>query len=632
MMHKSFSLHGKTASGRPLIHLVEPGTRYGLRESEGLEKTASGEHLPAVVELIESLEPQPGRLYLVNSALGAGEFVGFNLRGDWFTEEGLLHTPRGWHDIPVWDIATRRHAAAVTEPVQGWGDLAWGYPTFYNAHRFRHHVNKDPKKAYGFVLGAFWDPRMRRVVLVSELIRDNCTQLGALDVYERIARGEFPDTSMGAKVPYDRCSICNHAARFPKEYCEHVRADALPPYGMRVILPDGRRCGVYNDYPRFFDDSFVFIGAERSAKVMANVTDRVRGRNTYGNQVYLPLVRAGTKAASAPLTEIAEEEVELGHALAHAATPPTGASARDVSSRLRSILSMVPVLSKQEQAALKFVETSEMKRAAIRDGGLSSTELRLWSSRELQRLQKDGVGPELIDRARALVQHHMHHAFGDKLATAAKWAEHLKNIPAPSTTQRALLRDHEGRLAEIPRAPVLNAVAERPAVGLSNLAHLGIVLRPEEFQYCVLRAAGCDADAYADSGAVFRPVPLNMAQPARWRPQLRPSGLSDLVSLLGPLLAGRSFAPQAVRIRVVTPPPARVSPPLEVVDDAALNKVAQLYNNYRIGILAHAPDWGYVSQNLPAGALDATTKMGQIPDAMSEYLLRLAYWPSVPIV
>jgi len=185
---------GKSSSGYPYIHLVDPGTRHGLSETRGLEKTASREHLPEVLELIESLTPQPDRLYLVNSALGAGEYVGFNLRGDWFTEAGLDHTPPGWDDIPVWDIDARRRAANTTEYVPRWGQLAWGYPTFYNAHRFRHHVNKDPERAYGYILGAFWDPRMRRVILVSELLEGLCRKLGASHIYDRIKRNEFLTT------------------------------------------------------------------------------------------------------------------------------------------------------------------------------------------------------------------------------------------------------------------------------------------------------------------------------------------------------------------------------------------------------------------------------------------------------
>ena len=59
---------GKTDHGSPLIHLVEPGSGYGLDKTASLDKTSSKEHMPEVQELLESIAPQPGRLYLVNSA------------------------------------------------------------------------------------------------------------------------------------------------------------------------------------------------------------------------------------------------------------------------------------------------------------------------------------------------------------------------------------------------------------------------------------------------------------------------------------------------------------------------------------------------------------------------------------
>ncbi len=47
-----------------------------------------------------------------------------------------------------------------------------------------------------------------------------------------------------------------------QEYCDHM----LNQRGK--ILPDGRKVYVYNDFPRFFDISFVWIGADRTARVM----------------------------------------------------------------------------------------------------------------------------------------------------------------------------------------------------------------------------------------------------------------------------------------------------------------------------------------------------------------------------
>ena len=639
-MDKYFSLAGKTAEGRPLVHLVEPGSRYGLNESSGLEKTASGEHLPEVLELIESIEPQAGRLYLVNSALGAGEFVGFNLRGDWFTERGLVHEPPGWHDIPVWDIEARRQAAARTEDVARWGPMAWGYPTFYNAHRFRHHVNKDPTRAYGFILGAFWDPRMHRVILVSELIKEYCARLGALDLYSRIERGEFPDTSMGAKVPNDRCSICNHSARTPAEYCEHVRSGALPPYGMRKILQDGRMCGVYNDYPRFIDDSFVFIGAERSAKVMANVTDLLKGGHVYTNSVYSPdpaprmKAASGTPEASQVLDEKAEDEADLGKALAEASTSPVaGPESKRMGERLSSILSLIPVMGPVEQKALDHVVQESKRRARLRDGNLTPGELSLWTSREMRRLLGEGVDIVQVERARALVHHQMERVFGEKVGTAAKWAEHLKHLPAPLPHQLSLIGDQHARVQAPLPLPVLREIA-RPGLGqgLSDIAHLGVVLRPEEFQYCAMHQMSPDSSLAEDlhrQGTVFSAVPLwqGLRPRFRMRSMFRAERRAELLKLLGGLLQQRSFSPTVIQIRIRHPmayPPA-ASPRLTPKYDSTLNKVAQLYTDYRVGLLETPPDWRYMSTTQDSASF---AKSAEMPNLLSSYLFQLAYWPA----
>ena len=72
------------------------------------------------------------------------------------------------------------------------------------------------------------------------------------------------------RVPYDTCTICGHKSRTKDDYCEHVKI-----LGMNRILDDGRRVGVVNDYPRFFDISFVFIGADRTAKVMCKLASGI---------------------------------------------------------------------------------------------------------------------------------------------------------------------------------------------------------------------------------------------------------------------------------------------------------------------------------------------------------------------
>jgi hypothetical protein len=614
-MEKYSLFSGKADSGAPLIHRVEPGSSYGLGETEGLSKTASGEHLPEVIELIESISAQPGRLYLVNSALGAGEYVGFNLRGDWFTEAGLRRTPRGFEQIPVWDIDARRRAANDTEALPRWGSLTWGYPTFYNAHRFRHHINKDPNKAYGFILGAFWDDRMKRVILVSELIKEMCAKQGALDLYTRIENGEFPDSSMGSKVPYDRCSICDFHARTPMEYCKHVQRGAPPPYGMKAMLPDGRVCGVYNDYPRFFDDSFVFVGAERSAKVMSNVTSMISGQNAYNQNIY-PFNPVSMKIASAPeqkpvKTQIPDVVVE---------------------ERLTRVLGMIPTSSGLEREALRFFMQERMAEERLLTGSLSATELEMWRDISTRTFQKKyGVEPKQISHLKQLFNDRANEALGVKTASFSKVAEMLKRIPAPSASQMSLVRKEEMCLPEIPK-DILDRMAENPGPNLRAAARLGIILRPREFQRVLLIRKDPDlANSLYDSNQVFAPSPIRMSSsPFDASSYVPQEAMESMISLLAPLLEKRSFAPSAIRIRMIKEGSATPVPsPTHI---GGLEELSDLYNAYRLGIIDRKPDLSTVSMpSVFSTRIEDDAKLADDSSALSNILLHVAYWPGLTL-
>lgn len=87
------------------------------------------------------------------------------------------------------------------------------------------------------------------------------------------------------RVPYDVCRICGHKSRTKDDYCEHVKL-----HGMGHIYPDGRMVGVENWHPRFFDISFVLVGADKTAKMMAkfagaNIPSVLAGEYLYGPQV-----------------------------------------------------------------------------------------------------------------------------------------------------------------------------------------------------------------------------------------------------------------------------------------------------------------------------------------------------------
>ena len=122
--------------------------------------------------------------------------------------------------------------------------------------------------------------------------------------------GEFPDCSMGTKVPFDTCSISLDRELYQKawdtydprrhkspgeailEYHKRLKADngvgirgvsiTRADYSeyaakyMNRILPDGRKVWVDNDFPAFFDISYVFIGADKIAKAMLKIADAGR--------------------------------------------------------------------------------------------------------------------------------------------------------------------------------------------------------------------------------------------------------------------------------------------------------------------------------------------------------------------
>lgn len=229
----------------------------------GLEKTASAMDMrsklhPRVQDFVRAVRPTPAGIYVLVNALGAGEYWGSNVNGDLFPEKALIHSPPDWENLLV--TPDRAREVGVAWP--------YGYPTFMGAHPYKHHVNKDPSRAFGRVELATWNPVMHRVELIVYLDRALCMQFDAMDIIQRIENGEFPDVSMGCKVPYDVCTICENRSKTQADYCVHAATM------MNKILPDGRKVAVRNDFPKFFDISFVFIGADKTAKVMAKLAQK----------------------------------------------------------------------------------------------------------------------------------------------------------------------------------------------------------------------------------------------------------------------------------------------------------------------------------------------------------------------
>lgn len=162
------------------------------KSDKEFEKKAESIILPDVAKYIARLKPVAGSQYVLVNAMGAGEYYGSNINGDHFPEAALIHCPDKWHGVPDIDKLTAK-------------EWPYGFPTFYGAHPFMHHRNKDASRAYGEVELTTWNPRMKRVELVIRVDKDKCDKFGGTGIWDKLKMGMYPDVSMGSKVPFDTC-------------------------------------------------------------------------------------------------------------------------------------------------------------------------------------------------------------------------------------------------------------------------------------------------------------------------------------------------------------------------------------------------------------------------------------------
>jgi len=246
----------------------------------GHVKMARSRALPGEVEhYIKQARPIPGKTQLLIDALGSSDYWGSNVNGDWFPEKALAHK----------------------------GD-DYGHRTFMRyGHPFKHHVNKDPARAYGDrVTLSSYDPDMHRVLLIVRVHNDKCD-----DILNDLANNKYWDVSMGCRVPWDECSVCKNRARNRAEYCPHLR------YQMNKILPDGRRVCAYNWLPKFFDISFVLVGAEKASHVLKKVAydDRRPYEIRSSTEAWQDhLKAAGLKVGSTNKSATMNKRIDMGQA------------------------------------------------------------------------------------------------------------------------------------------------------------------------------------------------------------------------------------------------------------------------------------------------------------------------------
>ena len=209
-------------------------------------KSATEMH-PDVMQFIQKVKPIPGKSVILVDAMGAGEFWGSNVNGDYFAEDQLMHD-----------------------------GLDYGYKTFeHYAYPYVEHQNeasiKDPNRRVGekVQLAVYFQP-MHRVQLVVTISK---TDPRTERIVDRIDAGEYPDVSMACGVQYDQCSFCGSKHKTRRDYCTHARNQ------LNKIMPDGQKVFLFNHHPRFHDISMVFIGAEKNSKVLLKVASKQAAMN-----------------------------------------------------------------------------------------------------------------------------------------------------------------------------------------------------------------------------------------------------------------------------------------------------------------------------------------------------------------
>ena len=520
-------------NGNPIFEMAVSGSQWEGRDTSNVEGYIHPDgYILSPVRKVSS-RPFTGSVYNIEVEEDESYTVGglavhnSNINGDYFPEVSLIHEGPDF-----------------------------GYKTFYNAHPFKHHVNKDPDKSFGDVVLAVWHPDMKRVELIIAIDRTKARELGAEDVCDKLDRGMFPDVSMGCKVPYDLCSVCTDWKKYRKAqatfnsalhpsvgkavlayhmkdpirglsptrdvYCDHLR------HQLNKILPDGRKVYMINTYPRFFDISFVFIGADKTAKVMAKLAC---AHPEWSGDVVPTWYIADTLGYRQPSTDKGFEKVAGGKV-----------------DRQRRLAEM----------AYKDIVGNPPPKLVPRSLDILGTEKR--------------SGVEYVrDRLR------------EKSASHAKWAEIIKSIvPSQFGGKASVVLDRAPK--DLPDEVLDQLGKSDLASALSTPTSMGMILKPREFQRITIIRLGKKplADALDRDGELFSPTD----DEDRSIPMGGHHFHHGLMRKLLPFLGDRSCFEPVVRrkiIRITICPKPELEDdfdPKSVENDDLLHKISAAYNGY----------------------------------------------------
>jgi hypothetical protein len=222
-------------------------------------------------DYIKNVVAEPGKTIILVLAMSAGEIYGANRNNDAFAEKPVPGRVKAGETLP-------EHCASFVT----------------DGHVFKHHANKDVSKSCGDILKAFYNWTMHRVELLLRV--DN---IKAADIIAKIDAGEYPAVSMGCRIKFDVCDICENKAATRADYCDHMK------YTPGELLQDGRKCFVWNPSPKLFDLSFVFRGADKIAGMMRKVANDV----AVSERVEITSAELGEKVAALDLKMAAAKKL-----------------------------------------------------------------------------------------------------------------------------------------------------------------------------------------------------------------------------------------------------------------------------------------------------------------------------------
>lgn len=156
------------------------------------------------------------------------------------------------------------------------------YSTFVGKGNYKDHQNDSVVKAVGILLDSVPNHKVRGIEVLVAVDKEKDPML-----IRGINQGYISDVSMGARVTYSICSICDKVAHNELEYCSHIKnwkgqQYSGPETGWKPKLAYEDNRGV-----EFIELSWVTVGADPKAKYLEKIAHLRKVKNKYMLGTYI---------------------------------------------------------------------------------------------------------------------------------------------------------------------------------------------------------------------------------------------------------------------------------------------------------------------------------------------------------